>query len=58
MQLITSPTLILANMINKDYITLQDYATKKNKSLKTIYNWIKAGKLIPVKIGKHQYIKS
>lgn len=44
-------------MINKDFITLQDYATKKNKSLKTIYNWIKAGKLIPVKIGKHQYIK-
>ncbi len=42
---------------NKDYITLSEYAERKNKSLKTIYNWIKAGKLIPVKIGKHQYIK-
>jgi predicted DNA-binding transcriptional regulator AlpA len=40
-----------------DFITLQEYAIKKNKSLKTIYNWIKAGKIIPVKIGKHQYIK-
>jgi predicted DNA-binding transcriptional regulator AlpA len=44
--------------INKDYITLADYAEKKNKSLKTIYNWIKSGKLNPVKIGKHLYIKS
>ena len=39
------------------YITLSEYAEKKNKSLKTIYNWIKAGKLNPVQIGKHKYIK-
>jgi predicted site-specific integrase-resolvase len=43
--------------INKDYITLADYAERKNKSLKTIYNWIKAGKLKPVQIGKHKFIK-
>jgi predicted DNA-binding transcriptional regulator AlpA len=38
-------------------ITLREYAERKNKSLKTIYNWIKAGKLIPVQIGKHKFIK-
>jgi predicted DNA-binding transcriptional regulator AlpA len=38
-------------------ITLKEYAERKNKSLKTIYNWIKAGKLKPVIIGKHQFIK-
>lgn len=44
-------------MNNTDFITLQEYATKKNKSLKTIYNWIKVGKIKPVQIGKHKFIK-
>lgn len=38
-------------------ITLKEYAERKNKSLKTIYNWIKAGKLKPIQIGTHKFIK-
>jgi predicted site-specific integrase-resolvase len=45
-------------MSNKTgYISLQEYAVKKGKCIKTVYNWIKAGKIKPVTIGKHQYIK-
>lgn len=44
-------------MSKTGYISLQEYADKKNKSLKTIYNWINAGKLKPVTIGKHKYVK-
>lgn len=39
-------------------ITLEQYAQIKNVSLKTVYNWIKAGKIKPVKIGKHQFINN
>jgi len=37
-------------------ITLEAYAKIKGVSLKTIYNWINAGKIKPVIIGKHKFI--
>lgn len=37
-------------------ITLEEYAKIKNVSLKTIYNWINAGKLQVTIIGKHKFI--
>jgi len=37
-------------------ITLEEYAAIKQVSLKTIYNWINAGKLKVTYIGKHKFI--
>jgi predicted site-specific integrase-resolvase len=45
-------------MNNQNLITLEDYARLKKVSLKTIYNWINAGKLKPVIIGKHKFINN
>lgn len=44
-------------MNTANLLTLEQYARKKGVSLKTIYNWINAGKLKPVYIGKHKFIK-
>jgi predicted site-specific integrase-resolvase len=38
-------------------ITLAEYAKIKKKSLKTVYNWIHSGKIKPVVIGTHKFIK-
>jgi predicted site-specific integrase-resolvase len=46
--------------MNEEYsnlVTLEVYARKKKRSLKTIYNWIKSGKVKPVVIGKSKFIK-
>ena len=45
--------------MNNDYnlLTYQEYATIKKVSLKTVYNWIKAGLIKPVVIGTSKFIK-
>jgi hypothetical protein len=46
--------------MNNEYsnlVSLEVYARRKKRSLKTIYNWIKSGKLNPVIIGKSKFIK-
>jgi predicted site-specific integrase-resolvase len=46
--------------MNEEYsnlVTLEVYARRKKRSLKTIYNWIKSGKVKPVVIGKSKFIK-
>ena len=42
----------MANFI----LTLEQYAKEQGVSLKTVYNWIKSGKLKTTLIGKHQFI--
>jgi len=37
--------------------SIEDYARRKKVSIKTVYNWIKAGKVKPVIIGKTKLIK-
>ena len=41
---------------NNKILTLQEYATLKKVSLKTIYNWLKSGYIKPTKIGKTKFI--
>mgnify|MGYP000916578699 CR=1 FL=1 len=43
-------------MENK-YLTIIDYASKNKVTRQTIYNWIKTGKIKPIKIGSQQLIK-
>lgn len=38
-------------------ISIEQYAERKKVSIKTVYNWIKAGKVTPVVIGKTKLIK-
>jgi excisionase family DNA binding protein len=45
------------NISTNQLLSLEEYAKLKNVSLKTIYNWIKAGKLKPINIGKSKFIK-
>jgi len=45
------------NISTNQLLSLEEYAKSKNVSLKTIYNWIKAGKLKPIIIGKSKFIK-
>lgn len=42
----------MANFI----LSLEQYAKQQGVSLKTVYNWIKSGKIKPTIIGKHQFI--
>lgn len=42
----------MANFI----LTLEQYANQQGVSLKTVYNWIKSGKVKPTIIGKHKFI--
>lgn len=37
--------------------SIEDYARRKKVSIKTVYNWIKIGKVKPVIIGKTKLIK-
>lgn len=37
-------------------VTIETYAKKKKKSLKTIYNWIKIGKIEPVYIDGKRFL--
>lgn len=41
---------------NKEILSLQEYAKLKNVSLKTVYNWLKAGAIKPILIGKTKCI--
>jgi len=41
----------------KNLITYQEYAKLENISLKTVYNYVKAGLIKPVIIGKSKFIK-
>ena len=41
----------------EDLKTFSQYAELKKISLKTVYNWIKIGKLKVTKIGKSNFIK-
>ena len=46
--------------MNEEYsnlVSLEVYARRKKRSLKTIYNWIKSGKITPIVIGKSKFIK-
>ena len=46
--------------MTKDYtdlLTYSEYAKVKNISLKTVYNYVKAGIIKPVIIGKAKFIK-
>ena len=45
-------------MIDLHYtiLSLQEYATLKKVSLKTVYNWIKTGFIKPTTIGKTKFI--
>jgi predicted site-specific integrase-resolvase len=45
-------------MSESNLISIEDYARRKKVSVKTIYNWIKAGKVKPVIIGKTKLIKN
>lgn len=38
-------------------LSLSEYAQSQNVSLKTVYNWIKSGKLKPYIIGKTKFVK-
>ena len=44
-------------MDTKELITITEYAKKKGVSVKTIYNWINAGMIKPVIIGKAKFIR-
>ena len=47
------------NNTDKKYtelLTFIEYAKLKGISLKTVYNWIKSGKVKPTIIGKHKFI--
>jgi hypothetical protein len=37
-------------------VTLETYARRKRKSLKTIYNWIKIGRIEPVYIDGKRFV--
>jgi len=37
-------------------VTLETYAKRKGKSLKTIYNWIKIGRIEPVYIDGKRFL--
>jgi len=41
---------------NSKILTLQEYATLKKVSLKTVYNWIKSGYIQPTLLGKTKFI--
>jgi predicted site-specific integrase-resolvase len=41
---------------NDNIYSLQEYATQKKVSLKTVYNWIKSGYIQPILIGKTKFI--
>lgn len=41
---------------NNELLTLEEYAKLKKVSLKTVYNWIKAGAITPILIGKTKCI--
>jgi predicted site-specific integrase-resolvase len=43
--------------IYKELLTYSEYAELKKISLKTVYNHVKAGNIIPVIIGKAKFIK-
>lgn len=43
---------------NDNIYSLQEYATQKKVSLKTVYNWIKSGYIQPIIIGKTKFIIS
>jgi len=43
--------------ITKNMITPEEYAVKHEVSLKTVYNWIKSGKLSTEKVFKKTLIK-
>ena len=45
------------NISTNQLLSLEEYSKLKNVSLKTIYNWIKAGKLKPIIIGKSKFLK-
>lgn len=45
-------------MSYENLVSIEQYAQKKKVSVKTVYNWIKAGKVKPVIIGKTKLIKS
>lgn len=45
-------------MSYENLVSVEQYAQKKKVSVKTVYNWIKAGKVKPVIIGKTKLIKS
>jgi len=38
-------------------LTIQDYATSKNITRQTVYNWIKEKRIQTVKIGSQQFVK-
>lgn len=38
-------------------MSIEQFAARKKVSIKTVYNWIKAGKIKPVIIGKTKLIK-
>lgn len=46
-----------SNPFYSDLVTIETYSERKKKSLKTIYNWIKAGKLKPTYIDGKKFIK-
>jgi predicted site-specific integrase-resolvase len=41
---------------NDNIYSLQEYATLKKVSLKTVYNWIKSSYIQPILIGKTKFI--
>jgi hypothetical protein len=53
----STPTKFIYIM-ESNLISIEDYARKKKVSIKTVYNWMKAGKLKPVIIGKTKLIKN
>jgi len=46
----------MLNLDNSKILTLQEYATQKKVSLKTVYNWIKSGYIQPTLFGKTKFI--
>jgi hypothetical protein len=49
-----------ANKIEKKYdelLTYEEYAKFKKISLKTVYNYVNNGMIIPIVIGKSKFIK-
>ena len=46
------------NLENFKIYSLQEYATLKKVSLKTVYNWIKSNYIQPTLIGKTKFIIS
>ncbi len=45
------------NINANQLLSFEEYSKQENVSLKTVYNWIKAGKLKPIIIGKSKFIK-